>query len=196
MRPASAATLPIFRTSRLTLRQRDMGDLHACLAMDRDPLVTRFICGPWEDPAAHRAFVEERIRHTYPRGMGYWSILAPSFTWRLPTQRTFALGSRPQHRWRGCSGCRHRPCPVLLPLMWLRVCIRAARQRQQTDSGTRRGAIRGSKCSLGDCCRMRQRKSRHVPDTYAKRAGWLRLRPDMSGGVCQCVEETRQVKGI
>ena len=86
MRPESAATLPTFRTSRLTLRQRDMGDLHACLAMDRDPLVTRFIRGPWEDPAAHRAFVEERIRHAYPHGMGYWSILAPSFIgWILLT---------------------------------------------------------------------------------------------------------------
>ena len=86
MRPESAATLPTFRTSRLTLRQRDMGDLHACLAMDRDPLVTRFVRGPWEDPAAHRAFVEERIRHAYPPGMGYWSILAPSFIgWILLT---------------------------------------------------------------------------------------------------------------
>ena len=80
MLPESTATLPIFRATRLILRQRDMCDLDACLAMDRDPLVTRFIRGPWADPAAHRAFVDERIRHAYPRGMGYWSILAPSFT--------------------------------------------------------------------------------------------------------------------
>ena len=46
--------------------------------MDRDPLVTRFIPGPWGDPAAHRAFVEDRICRTYPPGMGYWSILAPA----------------------------------------------------------------------------------------------------------------------
>jgi hypothetical protein len=41
------------------------------MAMDRD---TDAI--PWSDPIAHRAFVEERMRHIYPAGMGYWSILA------------------------------------------------------------------------------------------------------------------------
>jgi RimJ/RimL family protein N-acetyltransferase len=69
--------LPIFRTARLTIRARDWDDLEACIAMDRDPEVTRFLPGPWSDPAAHRAFVEERIRHVYPAGMGYWSIIAP-----------------------------------------------------------------------------------------------------------------------
>ncbi len=54
-----------------------MEDLEACLAMDRDPEVTRFIAGPWRDPIAHRAFVEARMRHTYPAGMGYWTIQAP-----------------------------------------------------------------------------------------------------------------------
>lgn len=44
--------------------------------MDRDPEVTRFIDGPWSDSAAHRAFVEDRIRRAYPAGMGYWSIIA------------------------------------------------------------------------------------------------------------------------
>jgi hypothetical protein len=44
--------------------------------MDRDPLVTKFIHGPWADPIAHQAFVEARIRHVYPAGMGYWSIFA------------------------------------------------------------------------------------------------------------------------
>jgi RimJ/RimL family protein N-acetyltransferase len=70
--------LPVFRTDRLTLRPRTMADLEACLAMDRDPMVARFIAGPWADPVAHRAFVEDRIRRSYPRGMGYWSILAPA----------------------------------------------------------------------------------------------------------------------
>ena len=68
--------LPSFQTDRLTVRARTMADLGACLVMDRDPLVTRFIPGPWADPAAHRAFVEDRIRRTYPPGMGYWSIVA------------------------------------------------------------------------------------------------------------------------
>jgi RimJ/RimL family protein N-acetyltransferase len=69
--------LPTFQTSRLTLRPRTMADLHACLAMDRDPEVTRFIAGPWADPEAHRAFVEQRIRHAFPPGMGYWSVIGP-----------------------------------------------------------------------------------------------------------------------
>src|SRR6266446_8997118 len=69
--------LPTFRTSRLTVRPRTMGDLEVCMAMDCDPEVTRFLPGPWADPIAHRAFVEERIRHAYPADMGYWSIIAP-----------------------------------------------------------------------------------------------------------------------
>ena len=30
--------------------------------MDQEPEVTRFVRGPWSDPLAHRAFVEERKR--------------------------------------------------------------------------------------------------------------------------------------
>jgi RimJ/RimL family protein N-acetyltransferase len=53
-----------------------MGDIEVCIAMDRDPEVTRFLPGPWTDPIAHRAFVEQRMRHVYPPGMGYWSVVA------------------------------------------------------------------------------------------------------------------------
>jgi RimJ/RimL family protein N-acetyltransferase len=67
--------LPGFQTARLALRQRTLGDLEACLEMDRDPEVTRFIPGPWADPVAHRAFVERRIGSDFPPGMGYWSVL-------------------------------------------------------------------------------------------------------------------------
>ncbi|WP_248304787.1 GNAT family N-acetyltransferase [Breoghania sp. L-A4] len=42
--------------------------------MDRDPLVTRFVLGPWNDEDAHRAFVVERTRGPYPAGLGYWSV--------------------------------------------------------------------------------------------------------------------------
>jgi RimJ/RimL family protein N-acetyltransferase len=76
MMPLDPDTLPTFTTARLTLRPRTLADLDACLAMHRDPLVTKFIHGPWVDPVAHQAFVEARIRHMYPAGMGYWSILA------------------------------------------------------------------------------------------------------------------------
>jgi RimJ/RimL family protein N-acetyltransferase len=68
--------LPSFQTSRLLVRPRTTDDLEACLEMDRDPQVTRFIAGPWLDPIAHRAFVEARMRHLYPVGMGYWSVIA------------------------------------------------------------------------------------------------------------------------
>ena len=69
--------LPTFRTPRLVLRQRSMDDLEACMSMDRDPEVTRFLPGPWNDPIKHRAFVEERIGYAYPSGMGYWAITTP-----------------------------------------------------------------------------------------------------------------------
>lgn len=69
--------LPTFQTARLTLRPRTVDDLEACLAMDRDPAVTRFIDGPWADPDVHRTFVEARMRHVFPTGMGYWTVQAP-----------------------------------------------------------------------------------------------------------------------
>lgn len=67
---------PTFLTERLIVRPRDIGDLDACLAMDRDPEVTKFIPGPWQDPEAHRVFVTARIAEDFGPGLGYWSILA------------------------------------------------------------------------------------------------------------------------
>ncbi len=61
-------------TQRLAMTPRSMADLEACLAMDRDPLVTQYIAGPWADPGDHRQFVLNRIRTQYPRGLGYWSV--------------------------------------------------------------------------------------------------------------------------
>lgn len=61
-------------TPRLRLRPRGMRDLEASLAMDREPGTLRWIEGPWDDPAAHRRFVEDRIRAGYPPGMGYWAV--------------------------------------------------------------------------------------------------------------------------
>jgi RimJ/RimL family protein N-acetyltransferase len=80
--------LPSFETPRLTLRPRTMADLEDCLAMDRDPEVTRHVAGPWADPAAHRRFVEARITAAYPEGMGYWTVRgraagAPFLGWVL-----------------------------------------------------------------------------------------------------------------
>ncbi|MGH8783153.1 GNAT family N-acetyltransferase [Paraburkholderia sp.] len=66
--------LPHLDTARLLLRPRTLDQVEACIAMDRDPDVTRHIPGPWHDPVAHRRFVEERTTHAWPTGLGYWSI--------------------------------------------------------------------------------------------------------------------------
>lgn len=67
-------SLPSFETARLILRQRTMEDLGDCLAMDRDPAVTKFIPGPWNEPDEHRQFVRGRIEAEFGDGLGYWSI--------------------------------------------------------------------------------------------------------------------------
>lgn len=69
---------PTFDTQRLHLEPRTLADLEDCLAMDRDPQVTRFIPGPWSDPVAHRAFVLARMTAAYPQGLGYWTVRARS----------------------------------------------------------------------------------------------------------------------
>ncbi len=66
--------LPRFDTRRLALRPRTMADFDACWTMDRDPEVTKFVVGPWDDPKAHEAFLRERIQRSLGPGMGYWSI--------------------------------------------------------------------------------------------------------------------------
>jgi RimJ/RimL family protein N-acetyltransferase len=68
------SALPVLDTPRLLIRGRTVAELEPCLAMDRDPEVTRFVKGPWGDPIAHRRFVELRINRPYPPGLGYWSI--------------------------------------------------------------------------------------------------------------------------
>jgi len=61
-------------TRRLVLRPRQLADSEACLRMDLEPEVTRYVSGPWSDPVAHRAFVEQRTRGPYPSGLGYWTL--------------------------------------------------------------------------------------------------------------------------
>ncbi|TIX89816.1 GNAT family N-acetyltransferase [Rhizobium sp. P44RR-XXIV] len=68
--------LPTFETDRLVLRPRTIKDIEDCLAMDRDPDVTRFIPGPWNDPRAHRLFLTSRMEAKFGDGLGYWSIFA------------------------------------------------------------------------------------------------------------------------
>ena len=66
--------LPSFETERLLVRPRTMADFDACIAMDRDPEVTKFVPGPWSDPPRHEAFLKERIEASLGEGLGYWSI--------------------------------------------------------------------------------------------------------------------------
>jgi len=68
--------LPTFETGRLILRPRTMADIEDCFAMDRDPEVTKFIPGPWNDPKAHRLFLTRRIEADFGNGLGYWSVFA------------------------------------------------------------------------------------------------------------------------
>lgn len=51
-----------------------MADFDACLAMDRDPEVVKYVPGPWGDASKHEAFLRERIQADFGRGLGYWSI--------------------------------------------------------------------------------------------------------------------------
>ena len=48
--------------------------LKPLVSVDREPEVTRYVSGPWSDPAAHRAFVEQRTRRLYSDGLGYWTL--------------------------------------------------------------------------------------------------------------------------
>ncbi|MCB8883277.1 GNAT family N-acetyltransferase [Acidisoma cellulosilytica] len=66
--------LPVFETARLRLTPRSIAETEACLAMDRAPGVTLHVAGPWDDPDAHRLFVERRTSGPYPAGLGYWTI--------------------------------------------------------------------------------------------------------------------------
>ena len=70
--------LPSCETGRLLLRPRTPADLEACLAMDRDGEVVRYIPGPWGDPVKHRAFVIGRTEAACPEGLGYWTVVRRS----------------------------------------------------------------------------------------------------------------------
>lgn len=62
------------RTERLVLRPRSVNDLEACIAMDRDPLVTKYVDGPWDDPEHHRSFILSNMVNSHPHPFGYWTI--------------------------------------------------------------------------------------------------------------------------
>jgi RimJ/RimL family protein N-acetyltransferase len=65
----------VLTTQRLRLRPRAMADLDACVAMDLDPDVHRFIYGNKPpDPAQHRAKLRARIASAWPATGGIWVV--------------------------------------------------------------------------------------------------------------------------
>ena len=65
----------ILTTQRLRLRPRTLADLDACVAMDLDPEVHRFIYGNRPpDPVQHRAHLRERIASGWPAEGGIWVV--------------------------------------------------------------------------------------------------------------------------
>lgn len=67
-------SVPDIVTQRLQLCQRGLVDFDDCLRMDRDPDVTEFVEGPWNNPEQHSAFLTERMQASYPDGLGYWTV--------------------------------------------------------------------------------------------------------------------------
>lgn len=73
--------LKSFETDRLTLRERTLEDLEACVEMDSNPEVIKYIpelaklvAGSLANKEVHKKFVKDRITAEYPSGMGYWTI--------------------------------------------------------------------------------------------------------------------------
>jgi RimJ/RimL family protein N-acetyltransferase len=65
----------VLRTERLRLRPRAMADLEACVAMDLDPEVRRFIFGDRQpDSTEHRARVRAQIASGWPAAGGIWVV--------------------------------------------------------------------------------------------------------------------------
>lgn len=65
--------LPVFETERLILRPRTMADLDACVALDMDPEVVKYI-RPTPPEDEHRAFLAERLQMTHPEHLGFWCV--------------------------------------------------------------------------------------------------------------------------
>ena len=64
----------VLTTERLRLRPRTMADLDACVAMDLDPEVHRFVYGNRPDRREHRAQLRARIASGWPAEGGIWVV--------------------------------------------------------------------------------------------------------------------------
>lgn len=71
---------PTFDTTRLRLRPRRLDDLDACIAVNSDPEVMRYLGAIWP-PDRQRAHLSAQIATDFGEGLGYWSLFehhAPS----------------------------------------------------------------------------------------------------------------------
>jgi RimJ/RimL family protein N-acetyltransferase len=66
--------LPVLETARLTLRPRTIDDLDACVALDLDPAVHRYIFERAPELVAHRNAVKARMSGGWPPVGGYWMV--------------------------------------------------------------------------------------------------------------------------
>jgi RimJ/RimL family protein N-acetyltransferase len=64
----------VLTTLRLRLRSRTLADLDACLAMDLDPEVRRFIHPRAPDPREHEAHLRARLESGWPPQGGIWVV--------------------------------------------------------------------------------------------------------------------------
>ncbi len=78
MRDLFRLMLKMIETNRLLLKPRSLQYLDDCLAMDRDPEVTRYIPGPWNKSDEHIAFIKQRMAIRFPEKMGYYAVLEKS----------------------------------------------------------------------------------------------------------------------
>ena len=69
----SEISLPKFETSRLKLHQRNLQDLEACLEMDSDAEVMRYM-GGLRPPDKRRAEFVAGMNEEVEPGLGYWSV--------------------------------------------------------------------------------------------------------------------------
>lgn len=64
----------VLTTRRLRLRPRTIADLDACVAMDLDPAVHRYIYPQAPDPKRHEAFLRVRFASGWPPRGGIWVV--------------------------------------------------------------------------------------------------------------------------
>ncbi|MDP3749820.1 MAG: GNAT family N-acetyltransferase [Phenylobacterium sp.] len=66
---------PSFETARLVLRSRIRADLDACVAINSDPEVMRYLGDVWP-PERQREHLGRQIDADFGPDLGYWSLFA------------------------------------------------------------------------------------------------------------------------